>query len=820
MLGTLLYYQPSLRYIVLYAGLFFLPCLTLAQTQTGTIEGTVADNAGKPAAFTSISLLNDKDSTLVKATVADETGKYRFEGINAGKYIVLITGLGFKNYVSAPVEVEKNGKGIVMPQALLEQDERMLKGATITGKKPLIQVRADRTVLNIAGNINAVGSTALELLRKAPGVRINNDEAIILNGKNGLLVYLDGKPTNLNGADLVNFLRAIPSSTIESIEIITNPSAKYDAAGNAGIIDIRTKKNTNLGLNGNLSLSTNFGSYNPKYDGALDLNYRQEKFNVYGNYNYFDGNYRTRFHFIKKQLDNNELITLDQEFINYFSNHGHNYKGGFDLFISPRNTIGLMINGNKADPRGFGDSRTAIEGDNTGPAKTLVSTNTQPQSNSRINYNLNYRYADTSGHELTVDADYGTFRVDGSSYQPNYYYDESGAVTDERTYNSNFRSNIKITSLKTDYHQRLFSGNLSGGAKYSNVESDNSLFFYNVVDNINKPDTGRTNQFLYKEKILAAYLMYQISLKKWEIQLGLRAEHTAAKGTLTTLVKSLVQAVDTSYLNFFPNAVVTYTINKDNRLGISYNRRIDRPNYRDLNPFEFVLDELTYFKGNPFLRPQYTDAVKLTHTFRDQLTASLSYSYNKDYKMSFIDTLDGRKSVETLINMYYKKLYNFTVFYQLPITRWWESDYNFDLYHESIKGAAGRNILNVDQNSFTFSSNHSFKLPADWSMALSGYYNSKALWGSFVVDPQWSVDAGIQKKVLKGAGVCKLGVTDIFNTLKLTNVRNFGGYYINSYRKWETTQLKLSFSYKFGNKNVTNPRKRKTGQEEEQKRAN
>jgi outer membrane receptor protein involved in Fe transport len=350
------------------------------------------------------------------------------------------------------------------------------------------------------------------------------------------------------------------------------------------------------------------------------------------------------------------------------------------------------------------------------------------------------------------------------------------------------------------------------------VKSDNGVSFFNVIDDVNQPDTGRTNQFVYREKIAAAYLMYNLKLKKWEMQAGVRGEHTAAEGTLTTLSKSLVQAVDTSYFNLFPSATVTYNFNDESSLGIAYSKRIDRPNYRSLNPFEFVLDELTYSKGNPFLRPQYTNTIKLSQNYR-KLNVSVSYSNNKDYMMSFIDTIDGRKSYETRINMYYQKLYDLNIFYQLPVAKWWDADFNLYYYYEDIKGLAGKNILHRTQNSYSLSTNHTFRLPHKWTMELSAFYNSRSLWGAFIVDPQWTVDAGVQKKILKDAGIIKLSVSDIFNSLQLSNVRDFGGYYIKSDRTWETTQLRLSFSYKFGNLKLQGPRNRDTGVEEEERRA-
>jgi hypothetical protein len=791
------------------------PCNVKGQGVAGRIAGRIIDQEKHPVPFISVALLNEKDSTLVKAAVADEQGKYSFEGIPGGHYMIVSTGIGYRENVYK-LPAYNGTESVQVPDISLLKSERMLKETVISGKKPLVQMKADRTILNVAGSINATGSNALELMRKAPGVRVSGDESITVNGKNGLMIYLDGKPTNLSGKDLMDFLKSIPSTSIQSIEIISNPSAKYDAAGNSGIIDIKTKKNANLGLNVSATINANFGSYNPKYDGSLSLNYRGRKYNVYGDYNYFNNNNRTRFNFLKKQSDNGEPITLDQQFINYTHARGHNYKAGVDFFLSPKSTIGVIMNGNNNKGDVFGDSKADIS-DAGSHGQRLISTNTQQQKNNWMNYNVNYHFTDTTGREFSMDGDYGTYTVRANSYQPNYYY-QGGTETDRKIYNSYTSSDIEIASFKADYQQRLLGGNISVGAKFSSVKSDNGVSFFNVIDDVNQPDTGRTNQFVYREKIAAAYLMYNLKLKKWEMQAGVRGEHTAAEGTLTTLSKSLVQAVDTSYFNLFPSATVTYNFNDESSLGIAYSKRIDRPNYRSLNPFEFVLDELTYSKGNPFLRPQYTNTIKLSQNYR-KLNVSVSYSNNKDYMMSFIDTIDGRKSYETRINMYYQKLYDLNIFYQLPVAKWWDADFNLYYYYEDIKGLAGKNILHRTQNSYSLSTNHTFRLPHKWTMELSAFYNSRSLWGAFIVDPQWTVDAGVQKKILKDAGIIKLSVSDIFNSLQLSNVRDFGGYYIKSDRTWETTQLRLSFSYKFGNLKLQGPRNRDTGVEEEERRA-
>jgi iron complex outermembrane receptor protein len=802
--------------------IFFLLCSfsfhLFAQESKVNIHGRVTDQNKRAISEASVSLLSSKDSSVVLSSMVDPDGNYSFAAPSLQSYLIAVSCTGFKKVLVSLPSGTANGVDIAVITIVLTGDEKQLSEVIVKGKKPLVQIKSDRVVLNVASSINASGSNAFDLLRMAPGVRISNEESIVVKGKEGVTIYVDDRPTTLSEKNL----QAIPSSTIESIEIINNPSSKYDAAGNAGVINVKTKKNSSLGFNANTSLSANISSYKPKYNGGIDLNYRKQAYNLYGSYNYSDADYRTRFHFLRRQTNNDGLLTYDQDFTNYVTTKGSNYKGGLDLFLSPVSTLGLLVNGTSASSTNFGESSSDITQQTDYIGSKLISSNRQPQDNDRINYNLNYRLLDTSGREFSVNATYGTSNVHSTSDQPNTYLDSLGGVFRKVIFSNNTISNIKIYSFNTDYRQRLFVGNISMGLKYSDVKSNNNLLFYRNISGVNQLDTGQTNQFIYKEQITAGYLMYDIDLARFKIKAGLRAEHTASEGTLTTLLVSQVQAVKLSYTKLFPNIVLAYDFKQDQSLSLSYNRRIDRPDYRALNPFVFVIDDVTSTRGNPFLRPQVSDNLSISQTFNKYLSASFDYSYTKDKSISYIDTVDRVKSVETRINLDYQKSYDLGLAATFPVTGWWNSDLSADLTGQKLYGLAGQTGLKVNKSltSVSFSTNQSITLPHNYSAEISGYYNSKTLMGVFIVDPQWSVDLGLQKKILGDDGTVRLGLSDVFNSLKLQNIRDFGGYYIQSSRKWETQLLKVGFSYRFGNKKVKDYRKIKTAAEEEQKRSN
>ena len=780
------------------------------------IHGKVTDQNSRAISYASVSLLASKDSSVVFSTMVNQDGNYSFIAPSSGSYLISVSCTGFKSLIVEVPADESKSMDIAVGAITLLADEKSLSEVVVKGRKPLVQIKSDRTILNVSSSINASGSNAFDLLRKAPGVRISNEEAIVLKGKEGFTIYLDDKPTTLTGKDLQN----IPSSTIESIEIINNPSSKYDAAGNAGVINVKTIKNASLGFNANASLSASLSSYKPKYNTGIDLNYRQQSYNLYGSYSYSDADYRTRFRFLRRQTNNDGLLTYDQSFTNYSTRQGSNYKAGLDLFLSGTSTLGLLVNGDSGSSTSFGESSSDITQQRDYIGSKLISSNRQPQNNDRINYNLNYRFLDTTGRELSVNATYGTYNVHSTSDQPNTYLDSLGNVFRTVIFSNNTTSDISIYSFNTDYRQRLFGGNISLGLKYSSVKSDNDLLFYRNISGINQLDTGQTNQFIYKENITAGYFMYDVAFNKLKIKLGVRAENTSSEGTLNTLLADQIQAVKLNYTKLFPNIVLSYDFKETQSLSLSYNRRIDRPDYRSLNPFVFVIDDVTSTRGNPFLKPQISDNFSISQTFNKYLSGAFDYSYTKDKSMSYIDTVDRVKSVETRVNLDYQKNYNLGLAATIPITDWWNSDFYSDLTHQKLYGQTGQAFLNKSLTSVSFSTNQSLKFPGDYNMEISGYYNSKTLMGTFIVEPQWSVDVGLQKRILNDNGTIRLGVTDIFNSLKLENIRDFAGYYIQSSRKWETQLLKIGLSYRFGNKKVKDYRKIKTAADEEQKRSN
>ena len=449
-------------------------------TFSQSISGTIKDEQSKTLAGASVALKKATDSSIVKIAVTGNSGTYEFQTIPAGRYFLNTTFIGFAPNNSEAFEY--SGSSFTAPSVTLYKVENDLKAVTVTATRPMVEVKADKTVLNVEGTINAVGQDALELLKKSPGVLVDRDDNLSLSGKNGVQVYIDGKPSPLSGKDLADYLRTLQSSAIESIEIITNPSARYDAAGNAGVINIKLKKNKSFGTNG--SINAGYGvSIHSRYNGGLSLNHRNSKVNIFGNYSYNNTINENFMNLNRFQLD----TVFDQKNIMTWKGKSHNIKTGVDYFLNSKQTIGVMVNGNFSKNSLNSFSNTNISYEPTGEfVKKLVADNTNKSTRDQSNFNVNYRYADTTGRTFNVDADYGLFRIRTDQMQPNLYYDFAGNPIDSRIYNMVSPTDIDIYTGKADYEQNFKKGRLSFGAKSSYVSSVNDFKRYDIIADAKK----------------------------------------------------------------------------------------------------------------------------------------------------------------------------------------------------------------------------------------------------------------------------------------------------------------------------------------------
>lgn len=779
-----------------------------------TISGVVNDATGKPAIFASVALYNAKDTTLVKGAATDEQGKFELTNMTSGKYFITASFVGFNNVNSKVFEYD--GKNLSVQPIALKKSENNLKEVTVTSTKPLIEVKADKLIVNVEGSINSTGYNALELLQKSPGVQVDKDDNVLVQGKQGVKIYIDGRPSPLAGRDLAATLKSMNSSDIEAIEIITNPSAKYDAAGNVGIINIRLKKNKKVGTNGNVSISPTFG-ITPKINLGGSLNYRDKKWNLFGNYSFEQGIWHNMRH-DDKSINNTTFSTLTT---GRWMDTVQNYKVGADYFIDSKNTVGFVFNGSRSFHSYDAESQTMIgkQYEQVLDSAQLQSKSLSPGKSINANYNLNYRFADTSGHELTIDVDYGVFNGNTNLFQPNYYsYSNPIQIPYSVIYQQQTPTDISILSFKTDYEQPFFKGKLGYGLKASSVKSINTLDAFTLENNISVRDTDKSNSFTYTEKVFAGYINYNKQFnKKWSLQAGLRGEQTVSLGNLVSYKQNALDKVDTSYLNFFPSFALTYNVSKNHTLNLNFSRRIDRPSYQDLNPFEFKIDELNYFKGNAFLRPRYTNSFKLTHTFKSILTTSLQYQYTAD-DISDISRIDGNRVYFTLENFSHSQGVDLNISINTPITKWWDFNYNIGFHKGAIHGVFSDGfVYDVANTNFDFNGSTTFKINKSTSFEISGWYVSRFNW-IYVNKAQGIMDIGLKQKLLKDKADIKFSIRDVLNTVGWSALFIHNGINQNIYGVWEARRYSINFNYRFGSSEIKGARNHKSSSEEEANR--
>jgi hypothetical protein len=778
------------------------------------VSGSLVNDQGKPLDYASVSIIKATDSTVVKGALSNDNGVYSFEKIPAGKYLIKASVVGYAKAISQPFTITENSATIEVPVLNLQPGTNTaLKTVTITATKPLIERKIDRTVMNVENSVLAAGNTAMEILAKAPGVTVDKDDNISLKGKQGVTVMINDKLTYLSAAQLATLLRSTDGNTIKSIEIITNPSAKYDAAGNSGIINIKLKKNTQSGTNGSLTVGTAKGQY-WRDNTSLNLNHKDGNLNVFGTLSRGD-NKRGHDLLLDRITDSAGHKTyFNQQSMMPESNHYNNYRLGADYDLTPKHTIGFVVSGYSNSSTGDNDTHTLI-GRQPNVADTLLHTaSTIHQTYKNFALNLNDRYKiDTSGQELSIDLDYSKFRnYTNAYYKTDYFYPNGSLVRNPQTLFNQTPSNITIYTGKFDYAKPLTKTiKLEVGAKFSSVKTDNDLRAQIDTNGSVVNDIGRSNRFIYQENIQAGYINLNKQFKKTSVQIGVRAENTQSNGNLvgSTPVKR-------SYLNFFPSAFINHTINDKNEVSLSYSRRIDRPGYDDLNPFIYYLDPYTFNKGNAFLNPQYTQNFEFNYTYNKTVNVSLGYNRTTDAITELILT-EGKKTFQTNANLQTQTGYNANINTPFTITKWWEGNINVTAFYLGFKSdsLAGYNFHD-GQWAYQARTTQTFKF-AGARLEVMGDYQSALTYGIYKIRPRYSVDMGISKSFMDKKFNIKLACDDIFN-IRRNNLSSNALNNSFTIRQHNDTRVgRLTLTYNFGNNSIK-VREHRSGADDEKGR--
>lgn len=778
------------------------------------ISGIIESENKEKMAFYEIYLFQNSDNTLLKTELTDENGTFNFQSILKGNYSLKINSDGELKTVET-IDLQNN---IELGTLTITSQTKQIQEVVIEKKKPFIERKLDKLVVNVENSIASTGSTILEVLQRSPGVMVNEDSGINLKGKTGVVVMIDGKPSPLSGADLITYLKSIPASNIQTIEIISNPSARYDAAGNAGIINIKFKKDKNQGFNGSATVAYSQGVY-VKPSANTSLNYRNKKWNFFGSYSYSNPKNFTYFFINRKFFDANQNLesTFEQESYTKQPISSNNARFGVDFYSTEKTIIGVLFNGNWNTNERNGRTNATIT-DSNGQLDYTTKTNILLDEN-RFNgfANLNFKHTFSSGKELTTDIDFGSFDSKTLQDIQNINSNPDGSVISDSKLATNQTGIINVKSIKADYSQAFSEkSKLELGLKSSLVSSDNDVKFYDVIGNENVLDITRSNHFLYDENINALYGSYATSYKKWDFQGGLRIENTNTKGEQLATNETFSR----DYTNFFPNLVVSRTLSENNSLSFTYAKRIDRPTYRQLNPFKIFVDSYTYVVGDPTLNSVITNLFEINHTFKGKYSTTLSYTKSKESITDiFVQDDDTKISYQIPANIQDFEQYNLGIYIPFNYKKVVNSTLSGSVYLNKYSSALQGGNLQQNFTSWDMNLNNTFTLGKGWSAELTGYYQSKMVWGLFYIKDLAQITAGIQRVSKDKNSTLKLSISDIFLTNHIAVEVDYQNQEFYTDRTWDSRVATISYTYRFGKNTVAKARQRSGGVDDEKRRA-
>jgi Outer membrane protein beta-barrel family/Carboxypeptidase regulatory-like domain len=786
--------------------LLLLSIITTLSLGAQTISGKITDEKQRPVRSATVLLLKQKDSSLVKSSLSDNEGNFKFTDAAEGKYFVEVAIVSHKKVFS---KVEMAGKDVQMETISLLPDATTLQGVTVTAAKPFLEQRADKLIVNVEGSATAAGSTALEVLQKVPGILVMNDK-VTLVGKGTPAIMVDGRLSQYT--DITQLLRDLSASNIEKIEVISNPGAKYDASGGA-IINIVLKRNANLGTNGSVSLTSGMGLYNKnsihadrnfyRISPGFNINHRKGKLNLYGGYNFFNRNW-----FGYSEFD--RIISPNRFFqVNYEPEdvNSHNFRAGADLYADKKNTFGVIARGFVRDGSSEAQNTTYQTDAATGQAiSTFQTFNNTRNKRNNFSANVNWKHSfDTTGKDLNVDIDYSVFKLTNSSDIKTFLQDGSS-----NTNNQLIKNPVKFIVLKADYeHPFNKKAKLEAGAKSSFATINNYLTF-TQNDTL---DTNRSTDFKYSENINAIYGSLSYHLEKWDLQGGLRAEQTISKG-----VSRSQEVLNRNYWQLFPSVFLTNKISKKISTVLQYSRRVNRPSYQQQNPFIKFLDLLTYTKGNPLIKPETADEYKLSLTYESQPFFSVSYNKKHDVIIDDAPKQEGNLTYTTPENLAaYENVafeLNFPLNLGKKISGYGGNQAIYNHYRADYLGAR------FDQGKWNWLAywQVAYKPTDTWSFEVSGFYMTQFLNEFITINHLSSLNIAIQKSFWDKKGRITLNINDALYGQKTHGFLQYQEINVHFSQLQESRNIRLAFRYSFGNQKLKAVRNRTTASDTEESR--
>lgn len=775
--------------------------------QGPNLEGTLYDQKKETVPFATVALMKPSDSTVVTGAMSDMDGHFTLKPKVAGTYYLRFSAIGYTTTYTPEFEIPGPEFRKDFGSIILKEETTMLNEVVIKTWRPQVHADNGKIVMRVGGTALASGTTAYHMLTKAPGVSINQNGDFQINGKSGVAVMIDGRLTYLSSEELKTYLENMPAENIENIEVITNPSAKYDAEGSAGILNITLKKNSLSGINGSVYAGVEF-SRQTLFNSGANLNYKKGKWNSLLNINVSQRGLVRDYKVHRTFPEGNQFNAYNQEGIQDSKRFLPSIKLGTDYTLNENHSLGIM--GDFTFQNGDRDWNLNSQGDlNDNSVVTIDSKNHMDKKLGNARLNLHYTgKLDTIGTQISADVDYVRLKKKNESqFRNRYFYSEDNSEEYQLLSNRS-NSDYDIYAAKIDLVLPLSAtSGLETGVKASKVISNSELLVYNGIGEGSVPDPDGSNSFRYKEEIYAGYLSYHNRFNDtWNLQAGIRLEQTKGTGTSFTLDQTNTR----DYLDFFPNISIEQQLSDNYKLTYSYSRRITRPDYELMNPFLFYLDPNTSIVGNPDIEPQISDSFKLGQTFFNKYNLMLSYNYDKNYmaELPQTDRITGQTLLTTK-NLEYFKSYNATLVAPLKLAPFWQTNNTLVLTQQNYKMRIDDEVIKNNNFYYMAQSNHQLSLPADFKLEMNASLRGPMAYGIYNIDGQWWVDAGIKKSFLNDKLNVTLRASDIFKSMDMKIDARYGGNYfnLNQYFWQQAVSINLRYNFSQGNKTEREARK-------------
>lgn len=784
---------------------------SFAQQQSGAIKGKVVNENQEAIANASVYLLTATAKGVLKTGLTNDAGEYTFENYPQGRMVIEISAVGYAKSLSAEFDGKDNT--INIGTIVLASQQKEIDAVTITGQLPMIQSKNGKLIMNVENSTVSAGNNALEVLQRAPGVNVDKDNNISLMGQQGVNVMIDGRQTYMSGEQLATFLKSTDGSQIKSIELSTTRSAKEDAEGSAGIINIVMKKNKLEGFNGTFVAS---GAYGRKARGntSLNLNYKKDNTTLFANYAYTNNSINNDFRLERIIPGKTENTVFDQDANMKSLDVTHSYKLGIEQKTSERNTVMMQFTGYNNVEDANNPSRTLM-GPHFGKVDSILNTlSISKEHYNRYSFNANNEFKiDTLGRKLTADIDYSNFKTNqNTNYDYHTLLPDLSSKYDPELERSLSDVNIQIVAGRLDYTQPLWKGVLEAGTKYSNVRSDNNIYFTEQKNGNWVNNTRRSNTFNYTEQIVAGYMDYAQEFNKWGVKAGLRAEYTISDGHSITENKR----VKRDYIDFFPSASLSYNLNENHVFSFSYARKVSRPNYRYLNPFEYYIDKRAFQKGNPYLNPEYTNGLALNYTLYKMFNIAVGHDISKD---AIVESMGQDNELKTTwvtrenLGKQTTSYLNLTIPFKLG--KIWTMYNNVTGIYMHFKGPISGSYVSQGSAFVQGNSNNNFKLSKQLGVEFVVRYNSKFIYNVYEIQERVNVDFGASYNFKDQRSSLKLAFTDIFHSNHNNVFLKFDDFNSKIYQYNDSQTVRLTFNYKFGNLKQSIRRKDNSSTEKE-----